>query len=78
GSYRVKILFENAGVKCQFVYEFEEVNLFYFESHIDENLKREYLRNLDNGECVMGKCNNFNNHYNLFVDILDYIIKKNN
>lgn len=75
---RIKVTFVDKTVKNQFLYHFENSNLFYFDSDIDENTKRVYSMDLDSGECFEGDCKDFNIQYNKFIDILDFIIEENN
>lgn len=70
---RIKIKYLDNGVKVQLIFHFDNANLFCFES----NIKREYSKNVASGECVEGDCKSFNDHYEKFVDILDYIIEEN-
>lgn len=76
-SNRIKIIFNENGIKNQFIYHFDDANLFYFESNIDVNIKREYSKNVNSGECVEGECKTFDNNYEKFINILDYIIEEN-
>lgn len=76
-SNSIKVIFLDGSVKRHFIYYFGDVNLFYFESSIDTNMKREYSKNINSGECVEGDCKNFNVHYKQFVNIIDFLIEEN-
>ena len=71
---RIMVAFVDGSVKNQFLYHFENANLFYFDSNIDENIKRIYSMDLGSGECFEGDCKDFDIHYKNFIDVLDFII----
>ena len=78
-----KFSYRNAGLKITFmvdnfqesiIYESDNYDYFYYEVYENKEWYKQYGMNLSTGECIQGNCNEFNRHYDKFIELMNYLV----
>lgn len=73
----IKIYYIEDNYKNNISYVCRDKVFFSFEKMLNNAWKTEYVKCIDNNQCVDGNCENYENHYKKFINILDFIIEEN-